>query len=284
VHRPGPDHPALPHEPPTTAIARVATGLFGLSVTLGATLLALSGCGSSQGAPPARAQVDSQWTSFARGLPADSFPAASRRFSRIVAPRWTDESSRDASSEAETVIDALPLLPGMTVADIGAGDGYYVTRMSQRVGPTGRVYGQDIIPEYLNLLADRVREAGLKNVVVVRGEPSDPRLPRDSIDAAIMIHMYHEITEPYAQLWNLAKSLKPGAHVGILDTTFPTDQHGTPPWLLECELGVVGYHKVQSMSTARDEYLAIFRAPARDSLPSPAAIRARVAGGACAQR
>lgn len=264
--------------------ARLATGLLWLSVTLGASVLSITGCGSSQGSPQRRTQVDSQWTSFARGLPADSFPAASRRFSRIVAPRWTDESSRDAASEAETVIAALPLLPGMSVADIGAGDGYYVTRMSQRVGPTGRVYGQDIIPEYLNLLADRVRAAGLKNVIVVRGEPSDPRLPRDSIDAAIMIHMYHEITEPYAQLWNLARSLKPGAHVGILDTTFPTDQHGTPPWLLECELGVVGYHEVRSMSTGRDEYVAIFRAPARDSLPSPAAIRARVAGGACLQR
>ncbi len=251
---------------------------------LAALALTLGGCGSSQGAPQTRAQVDSQWTSFARGLPADSFPAASRRFSRIVAPRWTDESSRDAASEAETVIAALPLTTGMSVADIGAGDGYYVTRMSQRVGPTGRVYGQDIIPEYLNLLADRVRAAGLKNVVVVRGEGSDPRLPRDSIDAAIMIHMYHEITEPYAQLWNLAQSLKPGAHLGILDTTYPTDQHGTPPWLLDCELGVVGYHKVRSMRTAADEYLTIFRAPARDSLPTPSEIRERVADGACVQR
>lgn len=246
--------------------------------------LPLAGCGSSQGSPQTRAPVDSQWTSFARGLPADSFPAASRRFSRIVAPRWTDETARDATSEAETVIDALPLKPGMWVADIGAGDGYYVTRMSPRVGPTGRVYGQDIIPEYLNLLADRVRAAGLENVVVVRGDPADPRLPRDSIDAAIMIHMYHEITEPYAQLWNLARSLKPGAHLAILDTTFPTDQHGTPPWLLDCELGVVGYQKVRSMSTGADEYLTIFRAPARDSLPSPSEIRARVADGACVQR
>lgn len=244
----------------------------------------VAGCGSSQGAPQARVQVDSQWTSYARGLPADSFPAPSRRFSRIVAPRWTDEGTRDASSEAETVIANLPLLPGMSVADIGAGDGYYVTRMSRHVGATGRVYGQDIIPEYLNLLADRVREAGLTNVIVVRGEPSDPRLPSDSIDAAIMIHMYHEITEPFAQLWNLARALKPGAHLGILDTTYPTDQHGTPPWLLECELGVVGYQKVRSMSTGPDEYLTVFRSPPRDSLPSPAEIRERVAAGACLQR
>lgn len=253
-----------------------------LSLTVGMVLVV--GCGSTQGTPQPRAQVDSLWISYARGLPADSFPAPSRRFSRIIAPRWTDEGTRDASSEAETVLATLPLLPGMSVADIGAGDGYYVTRMSRRVGPTGRVFGQDIMPEYLNLLADRVRDAGLTNVSIVRGEAADPRLPRDSIDAAIMIHMYHEITEPYALLWNLAQSLKPGAHLGILDTTFPTDQHGTPPWLLECELGVVGYEKVRSMSTGPDEYLTIFRTAPHDSVPTASMIRERVAAGACLQR
>ncbi|MCC6770887.1 MAG: methyltransferase domain-containing protein [Gemmatimonadaceae bacterium] len=257
---------------------------FARTLILAVGIALVAGCESTQGTPEPRAQVDSLWTSYARGLPADSFPAPSRRFSRIVAPRWTDEGTRDAASEAETVIANLPLLPGMSVADIGAGDGYYVTRMSRRVGPTGHVYGQDIIPEYLNLLADRVREAGLTNVTVVRGEAADPRLPRDSIDAAIMIHMYHEITEPYAQLWNLAQVLKPGAHLAILDTTFPTDQHGTPPWLLECELGVVGFEKVRSMSTGPDEYLTVFRTAPRDSVPTPAMIRERVAAGACLQR
>lgn len=263
-----------------------------IALVLGAA--ALTACGAGQAAPKAgaadqregenRAAVDSPWTSFARGLMADSFPAPSRRFSQIVAPRWTDEIARDAAHEAETVMDALELKPGMRVADVGAGDGYYVLRMSQRVGATGRVYGQDIVPEYLELLADRVRGAGLTNVTVVRGDPHDPRLPPDSLDAAIMIHMYHEITDPYALLWNLARSLKPGARVAILDTSFPTDQHGTPPWLLRCELGVVGFTPVRSVETGEDEYLAIFRAPARDSLPAPSAVRARVAGGACQQR
>lgn len=246
--------------------------------------MAVASCGSSQATPQRQVPADSQWTSFTRGLPADSFPAPSRRFSQIVAPRWTDEFVRDAAHEAETVMDALPLTPGMRVADVGAGDGYYVLRMAQRVGPTGHVYGQDIVPEYLALLAERVRDAKAENVTVVRGDPHDPRLPADAVDAAILIHMYHEITDPYALLHNLARSLKPGAHVGILDTTFPTDQHGTPPWLLECELGVVGYTKVSTVSTGPDEYLAIFRAPARDSLPAPSAIRAKVAGGACQQR
>lgn len=272
--------------------AQLLASALWASLTLGAAMV--TGCGAGQAAPKAEgdkpsgaglaAVADTPWTSFARGLSADSFPAPSRRFSQIVAPRWTDEIARDAAHEAETVMDALDLEPGMRVADVGAGDGYYVLRMSQRVGATGHVYGQDIVPEYLDLLAARVRDAGLSNVTVVRGDPHDPRLPLDSLDAAIMIHMYHEITDPYALLWNLARSLKPGARVAILDTSFPTDQHGTPPWLLRCELGVVGFTPVRSMDTGDDEYLAIFRAPARDSLPSPSVVRARVAGGACQQR
>jgi len=276
------------------SIASVSTPSLALALVLGG--MALAGCGAGKGVaeggakggegePPAQRQpADSPWTAYARGLSADSFPAPSRRFSQIVAPRWTDEIARDAAHEAETVMDALGLAPGMRVADVGAGDGYYVLRMSQRVGATGHVYGQDIVPEYLDLLAKRVREAGLTNVTVVRGDPHDPRLPPDSLDAAIMIHMYHEVTDPYALLWNLARSLKPGARVAILDTSFPTDQHGTPPWLLRCELGVVGYGFVRSMETGDDEYLAVFRAPARDSLPSPAVVRSRVAAGACQQR
>lgn len=261
-------------------------------MALGALLLA--GCGSGEAAPKGgdgaaagvdrTAATDSPWISLSRGLAADSFPAPSRRFSQIVAPRWTDEITRDAAHEAETVMDALELKPGMRVADVGAGDGYYVLRMSQRVGTSGHVYGQDIVPEYLDLLAQRVRDAGLGNVTVVRGDAHDPRLPLDSLDAAIMIHMYHEITEPYALLWNLARSLKPGARVAILDTSFPTDQHGTPPWLLRCELGVVGFTQLRKVDTGGDEYLAVFRAPARDSLPSPSTMRTRVAGGACLQR
>ncbi|MCC6931496.1 MAG: methyltransferase domain-containing protein [Gemmatimonadaceae bacterium] len=250
-------------------------------------MIGSAACGSSKAAPAERAAPDSQWTSFARGLPADSFPPPSRRFSDIVAPRWTDETTRDAANEAETVMSALGVHPGMRVADVGAGDGYYVSRLAQRVGAAGHVYGEDIVPDYLTLLARRVTDERLGNVTVIRGDAHDPRLPRDTaerVDVVTMIHMYHEVTDPYAFLWNLAHSLKPGALVGVLDMTFATDRHGTPPWLLDCELGVVGYRKVRQQETGADEYLAIFRAPAADSLRSPAAIREAVRGGACQQR
>lgn len=236
--------------------------------------LALAGCstGASQKAPEGEEQAP--WVSYAAGLPADSFPAPERPTSDIVAPRWTDEGERDGVREAQLVMDAMWITRGMTVADVGAGDGYYVMRLADRVGPTGRVYGQDIVPEYLQLLSERVRNAKLGNVTVVRGDAHDPRLPAGTVDAAILVHMYHEVTDPFALLWNLASALKPGAAVGILDTTNPTDRHGTPLSLLDCELASIGYTKVRVAMLKPDEYLAIYRSPALADRPSPQAVRA----------
>lgn len=237
-----------------------------------AALLACSTGTPQKSSSDAEAKAEA-WTGFAPGLPADSFPAPTRPTSDIVAPRWTDEGERDGVREAQLVMDAMWITRGMTVADVGAGDWYYVMRLADRIGPSGRVFGQDIVPEYLELLSQRVKKAQLGHVTVVRGEPHDPRLPADSLDAALLIHMYHEITDPFALLWNLATSLKPGAAVGILDTTNPTDRHGTPLALLDCELALVGYEKVRVVMLKPDEYLAIYRAPSKAARPSPAAIR-----------
>jgi ubiquinone/menaquinone biosynthesis C-methylase UbiE len=149
----------------------------------------------------------------------------------------------------------------MAVADIGAGSGYYVARLSRRVGPTGVVYGNDVIPRYLRLLRERVDRDGLANVRLSLGDAHDPRLPARSVDLAFMIHMYHEIEQPYALLANLAASMRMKGRLGILDMLRRTDQHGTPPRLLECELGAVGYRQLAYHDLGYDGYLAIFEAP-----------------------
>lgn len=208
------------------------------------------------------------------GLPPDRFPGAARPVASIVAPQWTDEAIRDAQHEADTVMHLLRIAPGMHVADIGAGSGYYVARLSRRVGAAGVVYGNDIIPRYLRLLRERVDRDGLANVRLSLGDPHDPRLPPRVLDAAIMIHMYHEIEQPYALLANLAASMKPGATLGILDMLRRTDQHGTPPALLRCELEAVGYRQVALHDLGYEGYLAIFTAPASVDVPGIAA-RAR---------
>ena len=105
----------------------------------------------------------------------------------------------------------------MTVADIGAGSGYYVVRLSPIVGPHGHVIAEDVVPEYLRGLRRRVRDLGLRNVAISLGEPHDPRLPAHSLDIAILVHMYYEIAQPYALLYNLIPALKSGTRVGIVD-------------------------------------------------------------------
>ncbi len=169
-------------------------------------------------------------------------------------------------------MDKAGIAQGMTVADIGAGEGYYTIRLAGRVGEKGRVLAQDIIPAVRDTLADRVYRENLDNVSVKLGEPADPKLPPASFDRILMVHMYHEIADPYEFLWRLRPSLKPGGRVIIVDADRATKDHGTPPKLLECELAAVGYRKIdlQPMPQAGNYFAAFDLAGER---PDPAAIK-----------
>ena len=117
------------------------------------------------------------------------------------------------------------------------------------------------------------RHLGLQNVTISLGEPHDPRLPAHSLDAAILVHMYHEIAQPYGLLYNLVPALKPSARVGIVDAIGPTSEHGTPPSLLRCELAAVGYREIGFHPlTGSNAYLAIFVPPSDESRTRPDAM------------
>ena len=207
------------------------------------------------------------------GAPASAFPKPDRPVANIVSPIWHDEKERDDAGEPGQLVRLLGIKSGMTVADIGAGSGYYVVRVSPIVGAGGRVIAEDIKPEYLRGLRKRVRDLGLQNVTISLGEPHDPRLPADSVDVAILVHMYHEIAQPSALLYNLVPALKPGARVGIVDAFAPTSEHGTPPSVLRCELAVVGYREVSlDRLDGSNAYLAIFAPPSVASRTRPEAI------------
>jgi SAM-dependent methyltransferase len=249
-----------------------------------ALLLAGAAC-SRAPAPPAESAAGAPVPRAAPGVPADSFPAPSRPVARIVTDTWSSEDARDRAGEAERVMQLLGVGPGMRVADVGAGSGYYVARLSPRVGPTGRVYAQDIGADYLRRLGDRVKREGLGNVTLVLGDPHDPRLPRDSVDLALLVHMYHEVEQPYALLHNLRPALRRGARVAVVDLDRPTGSHGTPPALLRCEMAAVGYTPVAFRDLGPESgYLAVFEAPAPGALPAPGSIRACPAPGAGAGR
>jgi SAM-dependent methyltransferase len=190
--------------------------------------------------------------------PAIAFPTPQRDVARIVSPVWADESSRDKAGEANKVIRILNIRPGQTIADIGAGSGYYTMRVAPVVGPKGRVIAQDIVPRYLDDLKRRSAKARLSNVSFVKGSPSDPRLPPASIDVALLIHMYHEIAEPYALLYRLRASLKPDARIAIVDLDRSSAMHGMPKALLVCEVKAVGYALV-SIDDLEPGYLAVFK-------------------------
>lgn len=217
-----------------------------------------------------------------RALPADSFPAPNRGISAIVAPRWIAEDRRDAFGEADRVIASLRIRRGMVVADIGAGDGYYVAKLATRLGPDGKVLANDIEPRYLQLLRQRVTRARWSNVEVIEGLPHDPLLPAGGVDVALMIHMYHEIENPFGMLYHLAFAMKPAGLIGVLDVDGPTDRHGTPPSLLRCEFQALGYRFVRQDILADGAYLMTFRAPADSARASSASqVRARVEAAKC---
>src|SRR5262249_35453155 len=116
------------------------------------------------------------------GVPAVAFPKPDRAVADIVSPIWRTEKERDDADESGQLV----IKSGMTVADIGAGSGYYVVRLSPIVGSNGRIIAEDVVPEYSQSLRNRVRNLGLQNVAISRGESPDPRLPAGSVDIAIL--------------------------------------------------------------------------------------------------
>jgi len=209
----------------------------------------------------------------AQQQPASAFPDPARPVAPIVSARYSDEDARDSVGEFETVVELAGVAPGMWVADVGAGEGYYTVRLAPLVGPKGRVLAQDIVPATRDALARRVQRENLDNVAVKLGQPNDPKLPARSFDRIFLIHMYHEIERPSEFLWNLRPALKPGGSVVVVDADRPTDRHGTPPKLLVCELGAVGYRMVRFERLPDSEsYFAQFEAAG--PRPEPGQIRA----------
>jgi SAM-dependent methyltransferase len=226
------------------------------------------------GGTPAPARGEDARYIGPRGEPAHAFPGPGRVVADIVSPHRSNVEAREASDETGQLVRLMGLKPGMTLGDIGAGNGYHTLRLSKTIGASGAIIAHDVKAEYLRELARRVRRMQLQNVKLALGEPHDPRLPPASLDAAILVHMYHEVAQPYAFLYNLAPALKPGARVGIVDLDRPTRNHGTPPDLLRCELAAVGYRETafHKLSGADAGYLAIFEAPPPSERKRPSEI------------
>ena len=199
---------------------------------------------------------------------ASGFPDPDRPTSGLGSNEFSTEDQRDSVGEAATVMDLAEIAPGMTVADIGAGNGYYTVRLAQRVGESGRVLAQDVDQRALDRLARRVERQRLDNVSIRRGEFADPRLPDDSFDRIFMVHMYHEIDQPYEFLWRMWPALRENGQVIVVDRDRPTDQHGIDPLLLSCEFERVGFELVAFKDAPElSGYYAQFKAAAKRPEP-----------------
>jgi ubiquinone/menaquinone biosynthesis C-methylase UbiE len=188
------------------------------------------------------------------------FPSAHRDVAPIVGDTYSTEDARDRLGEAEQVMQLARVKAGMSVADVGAGEGYYTVRLARVVGPHGRVLAEDIVPQVRDSLSERIQRERLDNVAVKLGTPDDPMLPPESFDRVFLVHMYHEVASPYAFLWHLREGVKPDGLVIVVDANRPVERHGMPPRQLKCELAALNLQPVKStMLTGGEVYFMAFR-------------------------
>jgi ubiquinone/menaquinone biosynthesis C-methylase UbiE len=201
------------------------------------------------------------------------FPSAHLNVAPIVSDTFSTEDARDRLGEAEEVMKLAGVRPGMWVADVGAGRGYYTVRLARVVGAKGRVLAEDIVPDVTDQLTERVQRERLDNVAVKLGTPEDPMLPPRTFDRVFLVHMYHEVASPYAFLWHMREGLKPDGLVIVVDANRPVNRHGMPPEQLKCELAGLNLTPVKfAMLAGGEAYLMAFKAAG--PRPSPEAIKA----------
>ena len=135
----------------------------------------------------------------------------------VAGADWLERTERQQEEDPERALRVLAVQPGSTVADVGAGSGYYTRRLSQLVGPSGKVYANDLQPGMLQILRSRLERERILNVEPVLGAVDDPRLPANAVDLILMVDVYHEFSEPQAMLRHMRTALKPGGRLVLLE-------------------------------------------------------------------
>ena len=130
---------------------------------------------------------------------------------------WLERASRQREEAPEQALMLIGLRPGMIVADVGAGSGYMTTRIARIVGPTGKVYANDIQPAMLRIIQDKLRVEQLTNVELVLGTDVDTRLPDEAVDLALLVDVYHEFQHPQEMLRSMRRALKPGGQLVLVE-------------------------------------------------------------------
>lgn len=148
---------------------------------------------------------------------ADANKAYKTKEGRDGVAKTLENPNRDKNQKPEEIIAAMNIQPGMTVADIGTGVGYMLPFLSKAVGATGKVFGEDIASDFLDRARAKVASDKLLNVTLVLGNETDPKLPANAINMALVLDVYHHFDYPDKMLANISSSLKPGGHLIIVD-------------------------------------------------------------------
>ena len=169
-----------------------------------------------------------------------------------------ESPGRDERLQINRVMDMLGIEPGKSVADIGAGSGWFTVRAARRVTSAGTVYAVDISLEAIQYIQQRATKERLSNIKTILSKPDDPQLPADSVDAVLLLKTYHEVANPIALLTNLRASLKPGAKIGVIDRNGNGENHGVNKDVVIHEASQAGYELRDSQDFVKADKMDYF--------------------------
>jgi len=191
-------------------------------------------------------------------------PAAAASEQRKTSEPYTGDLSifespgRDERLQINRVIEILGIAPGKSVADIGAGSGWFTVRAARRVGGSGTVYAVDINSEAIRYIGARARKEQLQNVKAILSKADDPQLPPGSVDAVLLLKTYHEVAQPVTLMRNLRAALRPGAKVGIIDRNGNGEDHGVGRDVVLSETKEAGYKLLESYDFVKGDKMDYF--------------------------
>jgi cyclopropane fatty-acyl-phospholipid synthase-like methyltransferase len=191
---------------------------------------------------------------------AGATPAAQRKTSTPYSGDLSifDVPGRDERLQINRVMDLLGIEPGKSVADIGAGSGWFTVRAAHRLADSQTVYAVDINPKAIQYIEERGKKEQLRNIKTILSTPDDPQLPAESVDAVMLLKTYHEVAHPVTLLSNLRASLRPGARIGIIDRNGNGENHGVNKDVVIREAADAGYELVDSQDFVKADGMDYF--------------------------
>ncbi|HEY5759875.1 MAG TPA: methyltransferase domain-containing protein [Steroidobacter sp.] len=191
-----------------------------------------------------------------------------REIAHVMGPGgvpWLERSERAIEERPQSVIDALEIKPGQTIADLGAGSGYYSFRIAPLVGEQGTVLAIDVEPRMLRIVSERAKRDGIRNITTVLGTPSDPNLEPNSVDLLFMVDVYHELAFPFEVMTKVREALKPGGRVALIEfraedpAVMIKPVHKMSERQIIRELTAAGFRHQETVRTLPQQHLVLFQ-------------------------